>query len=328
MSDQQQAIILDQSLTPEILKSKFNLALTKANNGLQLLHDEEVSLVYNEDNLASIKSFLDKCRAAKKIVETEHQIVKRPALIITQMMDASKREMDLEIESVIKKANDKYVKMCKDIEDRKAKQAAEKARVDSIQKGIDNNMLSFAQKIADCQTLTQLTAVERAINLEKTYVHKYQEFLPVAVEKFNSLTEKITQQKTNIKAIEKAKADLNKALATGDDEKAISLQEKVEDVQNKIDETKVSVQEEAVNIVTESRVEIAEEIYPDVKARRSTWKFEIVDIKETVKKMPMWVNLELNETKVGEYLKAKKEEGLSTDEFTFAGIRFFKQKSY
>ncbi len=69
-------------------------------------------------------------------------------------------------------------------------------------------------------------------------------------------------------------------------------------------------------------------ILPTVKARRSVWKWEVSDIKETSKKMPDWTIVKPNEEKIDEYLKAKKAEGINGEEFSFAGIRFYLEKTF
>ena len=60
-----------QSLSPELVKSKLLICLTKAEQSTQALHDAESKLVYNEDNLGEISKFIEQCKAAEKIVETE-----------------------------------------------------------------------------------------------------------------------------------------------------------------------------------------------------------------------------------------------------------------
>jgi hypothetical protein len=53
-----------------------------------------------------------------------------------------------------------------------------------------------------------------------------------------------------------------------------------------------------------------------------------VDIKETQKKMPNFVDLTPNKEKIDEYLKAKKAEGVSGDEFTVFGIKFYLKRTF
>ena len=69
-----------QSLTPEIVKSKLQIVLTKAEQSIQALHDAESKLVYNEDNLESIKLFIENCKTAQKTVDAERVKLKEPYL--------------------------------------------------------------------------------------------------------------------------------------------------------------------------------------------------------------------------------------------------------
>ena len=66
------------SLTPEIVKSKMQIVLTKTEQSIQALHDKKKELVFNEDNLEVIKNYLDGCRKINKTVEEERTKMKEP----------------------------------------------------------------------------------------------------------------------------------------------------------------------------------------------------------------------------------------------------------
>jgi hypothetical protein len=186
-------------------------------------------------------------------------------------------------------------------------------------------VIKFSESIANCETLEELTKVESMINLEKTRSLKYQEFLSEAVEKFNSLNSLVAKQKTHIKELTKMEEDMKEA----DEDRRMELEEKKSQIEEQIHEGTINVQESAINsAVNES--EYAETVSATVKARRTTWKWEVKDIKAAFKKMPSWVKMEIDEEKLKDYLKACKEQGQLEDkeEFEFAGIRFFKQKLF
>ena len=91
----------------------------------------------------------------------------------------------------------------------------------------------------------------------------------------------------------------------------------------------IKVQEKAIGMATKADVVEPEMVMlQSVAARRSIWTWEVVDIKETQKKMPNFVDLTPNKEKIDEYLKAKKAEGISGDEFTVFGIKFYLKRTF
>lgn len=315
----------NEVVSQEIVKAKFNIALDRAQVGIQLLHDAESKLVYTEDNLQAIADFISKCKKASKVIADEHKALKEPALRECQSIDESKRAMDFEVNDVLRKAQQHYTKIATDINTRRIEQERENQRVSKIKSGINNNVIHFSEQIANCKSALELTSIEKLINLEKTYKLKYQEFLPEAIERFNGLNSLIKDQKSKTKEWLKISTAEQK---TTDQEELLELQQKKEEIETAIDENKISVQEQAINHTTKAEIPVAQEVLPDLKPRRTTWEWEVKDIKETQKKMPGWVELLVNDTKVDEYLKAKKQEGIAGEEFTFAGIRFYLKKTW
>lgn len=318
------------SITKEIVIGTINIALTRAQMSLQSLNDAEQSLVYNEDHLPEIADFLSKSRKAKAIIDNEHKTIKEPYLRQCQVIDESKRSMHEQIDGSIKIASEKYTALCQAVEKRKRDIELDNQRKQQIQSGIDSNMISFSGKIADCKTNSELLSIERLINLEKANKTKYQEFYEVAVEKYSSLTALITSQKEAVKEFEKLEQQRIEAEKKGDDEKLIALQEQQFKLSQRIDETKVNVQETAVNQSTQSVVTTAEEILPNIKARRTAWTWEISNIKEVAKKMPDWCEITTIDSKIDDFLKASKAQWdeNSQDNLVVNGIKFFKKITY
>ena len=148
--------------------------------------------------------------------------------------------------------------------------------------------------------------------------------------KAENLTPLIKQQKDNIRKLEAVKEAEAKATESGDDQAVLNAREPQESLQNKFDEVNIKAQEQAVGMATRvETVVIPEVVLPAApRPRRQVWTYQSVDINETLKKMPHFVELTLNKEKVDEYLKAKKAEGIEGEEFTVFGIRFFIQKSF
>jgi hypothetical protein len=288
-------------------------------------------LVYNEDNLTEIAGFLEKARKAKKIITDEHTKIKEAPLRECQVIDESKRNMIEQVDLLMNTANTKYTALCREIEDKKRKADDEKKRKEAILQGIDSNMISFSSRIANCATNDELLAVERSINLEKSYKNKYQEFLDTAIEKYNSLTSLLTLQKTRVKELEALEEQKRKATKEQDDKKLLELNEKQFKLESKIEENKIAVQETAINQATETaRTTEPEIVLPNVSTRRKTWTWEVSNLSETVKKCPLWTKVETVDKYIDEYMKASKSmwQESGKEEMIVNGIRFFIQKTY
>lgn len=316
---------IPDTVPPEI-KSKFNLALTSAS--FQKIADEEMLLVYNEDNVSIIKSFIDKTKELKKVIEATHKSGKEEALKIGKNWDAAKNSFLAQIDAIVDKPYSKYVNLCQSIAQKQREAEIEKKRVDDIKLGIENNAVNFSMKIAGCETTEQLLAIERTINLEKTRKDKYAEFLQDAIETFNPLNEILKNQKLVVKQAEDLAAQKLAAEASGDDEKLLEVMEKQEANVQQIESNKITVQEKATEQPLRSFASYTPISTPTVKPKRTTWEWEISDIAITSKKMPSWVVMNTVDDKINEYLAGKKAEGIDGDEFTVAGIRFFKKVTY
>lgn len=319
-----------QVVTKEIVKGKFNVALTKAQTGIQNLSNEEASLVYNEDNLEKIKSFLEKGKKAVKVVEEEFTLVKKPVLEQTKVIDESKREILSQINTPLLRATTKYNDLCNEIQKRAIAQQQEKERKERISKGIDENMIVLSQKIADCTTSKQLVEIQNFINLQKgapQNLSKYQEFLPVYRERLEGLNESINAQKEKIKTLEK----LSKQHASAkSDEAREELAEQINNVKEDIEEGKVVVQNTALNQASAIHIEDAEEVMPVVKAKRSVWKYEVVDINLLAKKMPHLTRVVADDEAIFLLLETKKVDGSldGKQEVILNGIKFYLQKTF
>jgi len=180
------------SLTPEIVKTKLQIALTKVEQSIQNLHNTESKLVYNEDNLETIANFIKKAKEAKATVEAERVKLKRPYKEGGEAVDAGAKLLSVDLDAVISKANAPYQKICKEVADRAAAAEREKLRIAGIRAAMDNFKLAYSTKIADAKTSTELTSIERLINLETGNKTKYQELLPEFVEDCKAIRSLLT----------------------------------------------------------------------------------------------------------------------------------------
>lgn len=314
---------------PAVITGRFSIALTQTK--FQELQNKADKLIFNEDNLGEIADFLKNTRAVKKAISETHKAGKEESLRISQDWDAAKRSFESMVTSIEEKPNKEYIRLCQEVEDRRLRQQLELDRVQNIKNGIESNVLKFATDIANCTTTEQLIRVERLINLEKSRTDKYQEFMENAITRFNELNKILTTQKVTVRELEENARKQEAAKKANDDEELLRLKAQQELKVAKIEEVKTTVQEAAINQSIQQSAALAteaQEVIPAVKVRRSTWEWEVKDLKELAKKMPEWAMITPVEQKINEYLKAKKTEGIDGEEFTFAGIRFFLKKTY
>lgn len=308
----------------EIVKTKISLALTKAETGIQKLATMESSLVYNEDNLDKIKSFLYSVKIAKKVIEDERVILKEPFLQSGRNVDNAAKELSSTLLELETNAHGKYTTLCHSQEKRRKEQELEKQRKKSIKEGIDKNLLEFSSLIAAYTTTDELLAIESKLNLEKARKPKYAEFYDEFIERAKELNALITKQKGIIKEIETIKEDKEKAELEGDDRKSIALEEKQGQIEAKFEENKVLVQETSINqaLSPKTAPETATEVFAPIKSRK-TWKYKISDEKKAYNKGLLTV--EINSEKAKAAFEILKSEGLlgNKEEYELNGITYF-----
>lgn len=313
---------------PANITAKFNLAL--AQNKFQILQTKADSLVYNEDNLNEIQEFLKQLKLVVKAVENTHKEGKAEALQIGRNWDNAKNTFLSQIEAIESKPKIEYDRICREIEQKRQEQEKERQRVLAIKNGIETNALNFAQRIANCKKSEELTNLERIINLEKGKKEKYQEFIDNAVERYNELNNLLAEQKVEVKKLEKLEQETIEAEKTQNDEKLLELSEQKEQIETKIEEQKIVVQETAISQTLNDIFEVAEVVLPTVKAKRTTWDFELIDTKEASRKCPELLEITLKKDKVKDVLRTIKEtnqlEGKT--EYILNGIRYFEVKTY
>jgi hypothetical protein len=317
---------LQQNATPAVIKSKFDLALTQ--HKFQTLQTKADALVFNEDNLQEIADFLKSLKPIEKAINETHKVGKEDALRIGREWDAAKRDFLSMLSAIEEKPQNEYSRICKEVEQKRADAAKEKARIETIKNGIEANALNFASQIANCKSSEELTKLERAINLEKGRKEKYQEFADNAVERFNQLNSLLAEQKIEVRKLEKLEKERIEAEKQQDDEKLLQIAEQKEVLETKIEEQKIVVQETAINQSLQDQFELAEILLPNVKAKRTTIEYEVVDIKETLKDKPEWVVLTPNKDALNEYTKFLKETSTKDVDFVINGIRFYTKKTY
>jgi len=330
MADEQQPGGLSP-VTTEAAKQKMMIALTKFSLSTQKMQDEADSLVFNEDqeSLDSIRSFIDKTKKAEKTVEDEHKVGKEPFLSAGKAWDTAKKDLLGVISDIKTPILTKYTSLCNEIDRKKREEIQKEERKKQILAGIEANILTYSQKIADCTSKKELTKVESLINLEKSEsrASKYGDYHPKAIERFNEvLLPIIRDQKAKLDEKERLKNELKD---TTDPEKFDELKEKLEEKENEILQNKVEVQENALTPLQNEPIE-PEYVAPSIKAKRSDIIAEIVDINLVFKKNRELLNIELKVAeakKIGNTLKSAGAFG-DKDEITVDGIKYTIKKQW
>lgn len=318
--------ILDKPIQSiDLTKAELQLALSKEGLAYQQLLQECENVVFNRDNLNEERTALVNLRKVKKkLSDTENPFTER-----WKLWNEARRSLVDPVSELLTRKECEYKKIASELAAEAQKAEAEKQRKAAILADIDAFFIAQSQNISNATNPQDLVAIEKLIGSHKANVSRYAEFLPLMGEKAANLTTLIKEQKEALKKLEALKTAEKAAEQQGDDQAVLDSREAQERIAQKIHETKIIVQERGINMSTNSDVVEVDIIAPEApKARRSVWKWEVADIKTTNKKMPDWVKMQVDEDKVDEYLKAKKAEGIEGEEFVFAGIRFFLEKSY
>ncbi|HRP33523.1 MAG TPA: hypothetical protein PKV73_16620 [Agriterribacter sp.] len=319
------------AVSPETVKQRLSIALTKATVSIQALQDEADSLVFNEDqeNIDRIAVFLGKVRKGEKTIEDEHKVIKEPFLEGGRACDAAKKDMLAAIAGVKTPVHSKYTTLCAEIDRKKQEAERQKEVQRKILEGIETNVMTFSQQIAECTTKSELLEVERRINLEKapSRAAKYGDHHATAIEKFNTVLLPILKdQKSKIEDRERLQSVLAK---TEDAEKHAELMQKLDEKDNEILQNQVKVQEQALQHTAIGDME-PEILMPTVKQTRTDIVCEIVDVQQVFKKSPELLNIELKlaeAKKRGQLLKDAGSFG-DKDELTVNGIKYSIKKKW
>jgi len=313
----------DVTLTPEIVKSKLQIALTKAEQSIQALNDAESRLVYNEDNLEPIKAFIESCKKAEKIVDDERKLLKEPYLQGGRAVDDGAKLLSNDLNLVKVKASEKYNTLCREVERKQKEAAAETLRVNTIRQQMNDFKTAYAVKISDAKTSAELVSLERMINLETANKNRYMEFLEEFKTDCGAIRSLLAAQKETVRKLEELEKEAVLASKNGSDERILEIMEEKEGLEAKIAEKAINIQEEAVSQASKP-TESATVILPIIpKGGRRLWKYEILDEKAANKAGLM--KLVPDDEKIEAILKDKRE---NETEVTENGIRYYIEKRF
>lgn len=315
-------------LSPAIVKGKLSLDMTKAHGNYLQTIGGILEMEVTDDNFEQAQGLVKKMITFLAYVDEHRKDEKNPYLEAGRTVDAAHKEFATPIEDAKNQLQEKVNVIGRRKEEEAQKALKEQQRITGLQTTINDFILDASTKIAAATTNEQLIQIERLINLEKANKSRYQDHLPLLIERCNDLNSKLKEQKELIKEREQVEIQTKKALDDGNDEKAQELLEKSQLLDLKMQENTILVQETASKGVIATEIVAPEIDMPST--RRKAWKFEIIDIKEVMKKAPQLLDCELNFKQTSEVLKTLKETGVLTGkkEFTLNGVRYFEEKNF
>lgn len=316
------------NLSPAVIEMKVGVDLTKAEGNYQQTLKQVLEYEVDEGNFEEAQALNKKLIKWLSFVDDHRKEEKNPYLEAGRVIDAAHKKFAIPVEEAKAQLQAKINVVGKRMADAALKAKQEGDRIEGLKNAINAFVLEASSKIAAATTTEQLLSIERLINLEKGNKGRYQDHLPLLIERSNELTTKIKEQKELVKELERVEQEAAKALESGNDEKAQELLQKSELLGAQIVENTVLVQETASKSIISTEVLAPEVDMPST--RRKIWKFEVQDIKETAKKRPDLVDMSLNNKAVSEVLKTLKDTGVLTgkSEYVLNGIRFFMDVNY
>lgn len=316
-------------LPPEKIKANIGITLTKMYGNYQEAVLKLKNAYVGEDNIEEVQQLMRNVNSVLSTAEKMRKADKQPGLDYGREVDRVYEEftspIEIEKEVIQKKLNE----VAKSKADKAEKLRQELMKQQQITEQINNFILDNSVKIASATTNEQLLSVERLINLEKGNKSRYDNQLPLLIERCNELTAKIKEQKELVKQKELLEIQKKEAEKSGDDKKLEELQEKEAEIDNKIQDNTVNVQENASSSLIVSDNSAIDDI-SSPKARRTTWKAEIQDASIAVKKAKDMLRIELEPEKVRQSINTLKAAGVFTgkDEVIVNGIRYYLSQTF
>lgn len=313
-------------ISPDLVKLKINVELTKQKLSLPDLEKRALGMVINEDNLKPMADLLKDLKSVDDVAETIFSTIKKPYWDAGKACDAGKKlvlDQTIRIRGMFKVG---YDKLLKDVDDRKKKADLKIATDAGILKGIEDNVINFSNMVVSAITRKALTAVESRINLEKSpsMAKKYGDFHQQAIDRYDFvLLPIIKDQKTKVDELEELNRKLLEAEANNDPDSMDILMEKLDEKSNEILQNHAVIQEAALNQDSFPVVE-ATEVLPSFKVKRTNFSFEIADLEVAIKKARGLLDITVNNAAAREVLEGLKGKNAfeGKDEVIVDGIKY------
>lgn len=313
-----------QFLPPEVIRAKISIDLTKQYGNYQAVVNGLPNMYVGEDNLEDAQRVILNVNSFLKTIEESRKEQKEPFLEQGREIDRVYREFSEPIVNAVKilqlKLNAVGEQKAKRLQEEQAKRDAERA----ITEKINQFHLQNSLKIASATNIEQLDGYQRIINLERSKKSVYADQLPVLIERCDSLNNMVNNQKELIREKNRIEEEKKKA----DDEKLEALIQREQELSQKIEENAIVIQEQASSSLILSNEDDGDVAV--VKARRTIWKAELINVKEAVKKSIDMLDISLDATKVRDSINTLKAAGAfkGKTELIVNGIRYYEEKTF
>lgn len=320
------------AINESVIKASINVDLSKASMQYEQTLQAATDIKFDKTNLKGDYAPLKQLRALIKKIDDLRTEKNRPYLDAQKLINKVSADLTVPLQKILDEKTKEYEGLVKEVAADNKKIADEKARVDGIKLAIDNLILTQSQAIAGASTSTELEAVRTILKANEANKDRYQEFLADLKAKIKELLPLITKQGAEIDRLEELEKERKKQLKKGDERGAMKIMDKISGLTGSIEERKITVQEKAINsTIAAGTVIVAEPIQSHVPtARRTTWKFKIVDQAELMKKAPDLAIVTLDNEKTKAVLNTLKDAGVLKDktEHTLNGIMYYEEKLY
>lgn len=330
---------LELSAKQSVIKSSLSLKILEL--GFNSLATEQTALIYNEDNLPAIKAFVDKVDKCIKKVNEEHEVGKAPYWEECVNWDKARRVLMGELDNLRQLPAAKNQEISTAIEKRKKEAAIAEAAMKEAKEKIDKKVLEFSDKITSATTWEQLRSIENEVNGVKgaatAKVNKQEDKQGVnalLIERLETIAPLIAAQKLLVKEDAAIDQQIEQAKSSGNEEELNDLMDKKELITAEISEKKQTIGSDIINLTTaptSASVSYPSSYsYPEVKAKRKSWKArqqEGIDISKVASK---WTKVVLDEEKIDAFLKEYKSgwDKNNQESVIDGGIEFYVEKKY
>lgn len=313
-------------ITQALVKASFAIEQTRLN--YQKVLQQMESIVWTRENINEDLLAPGKFVAAK--LTDKKEIEKRPLIDAGKVIQSEYNSVFNPLNDVISRKATEKKTLADQIQRENDAANAEISRVSGIKLAIMQFVANCTNEITESDTDDKIVLVEKKIGSETQRKNIYQEFLPDLKSQCDELKPLIKQQKDYVRTLDKLNSGKEKALAKGDDNKAVELRIQADAMKEIIEENKIKIQEKAFEQVenTDMQVGVPTSVAPN--ASRTWWKWRIDDIQLLAKKMPELVELVPVKIKIDEILSSKREAGEleGQKELKLNGIVFYQESSY
>lgn len=315
-------------VTQQLITASFKMELSR--NKFEEALQRFIDLKVTEDNIPDVQDKMKSARGFLRKMETIKSNGKEAALRECRYWDQAFKDLSKPLEEELSKKQSALNTIAAEIQRKQQAAETERQRIAGIRNQMDNFIIEQSQAIAGAKTDDEIVRIQKLIGSNKANKTRYEEFLPEFVERCNALNDLMNSQKETIRELEKLAKQKLEAETKGDDATIIAIQDQEEVLLHKAEENKIVVQEISIKQAESTgAMETARQVYPTVKARHTSWKYELLpDQKSQEKALKAGlVELTLNDEKVQvliETLKDTKQINVTDKkELIVNGVRIF-----